>query len=159
MFSLQQIFSIVGITQLITAVIVRFRPQNLDHLQWSNNNRRRCKIQITMSKIINMVCLCMLVWLQLHSTCAADPAESQSHSCCAALHTQSSWKRNRCHCVLWSQGPTWTLQGHQRLHKGAKSSCLCGLHQYSQIALRIVALEEMSLQRAQGPFCPVGNVH
>lgn len=99
-FILQQIFSIVGITQLITVVIVCFSPQNLDHLQWSNNNRRRCKIQITMRKIIKMVCVFMLVWLQLHSTCTADPARSQSLVLCSSAHPEEQKKELVSLCPL-----------------------------------------------------------
>lgn len=38
-----------------------FTPQNLDHSQWSNNSRRRGKTQNYYKKIINMMCVCMLV--------------------------------------------------------------------------------------------------
>lgn len=83
-----------------------FTSQNLDHLQWSNNNRKIFEIQGYYENNL-------LTWQEFAGLCEysyiahrADTTWSPSHSHYATLCTQSKKKKELRSCVVWSQGQT-----------------------------------------------------
>lgn len=110
-------------------MIVPFTPQNLDHLQWSNNSRRRCKIQNHYEKKLLTWCAFACLCEYNYTACTADTTWFQHHSCYATLRPEQQKKELEWLHRMITRTHMATARSSEA-KQGAKSICRCGLHQY-----------------------------